>query len=522
MSNLNKTLRSLRQIGIVVFAMSVGSTAWALQVPADTSQAVADTLEEEVNVILVQDVPTVPAELLKKRLAGLEKTIPLTYNKSVHGFVDFFTFRKPSYSQKFLERIPMFFPLYERYLEHYGMPDELKYLSIVESSLVPKAVSVASAGGLWQFMPGTGRDMGLYQDEYIDERMDPVKSTDAACRYLRDLYRIFNDWHLALAAYNSGPGTVKRAMRRSGGDSFWTIYDYLPKETRAYVPQFIALNYVMNYANDHGIYAANPQYTIPCDTIHVNSYFCLQKFSKFTSIPLEDLQKMNPCLVTTILPEHTRNFVLRVPTDRFDYFKANRKYIMDSVTVLPTMTPNMLLATAENYTDDTNGSLKKRDWFPFTDSNEQQSVRVVVAANSIVEEGADLEEVIQKKPRKVIHTVKRGEVMDRIAQKYDIDVYDLKAWNRLKSARLTVGQKLVILREASPANKSLAKKESVEKEEVVARKTREYKPRYHTVQQGDTLWNISKRYGGVSVEDLKKLNNIKDETLKAGQKIIVG
>ncbi len=509
-------------MGTLAIALCVSPAIFAQQIPAEKAAEVADSTGEEVNVVLVQDVPTVPAELLQQRLARLQKTIPLNYNKTVHGFIDYFTFRKPSYTRMVMERIPMFFPLYEKYLEKYEIPDELKYLSIVESALNPKAISVASAGGLWQFMPVTGREYGLYQDEYVDERFDPVKSTDAACRYLKRLHKIFGDWHLALAAYNSGPGTVKRAMRRSGGDSFWTVYNYLPQETRAYVPQFIALTYMMHYANDHGIFAENPQYPIPFDTLHVNSYFNLPKFSKFTGIALEDLQKMNPALTTTVLPAHTRNYVLRVPAERFEYFESNRKVILDSVTSLPVMAANMLLASAEDYRSDT--SYKKRDWFPFTDANEQQSSQPVVAANPLVEEGETIEEVVQRKPKKVTHTVRRGEWLGKIADKYGVAVYDLKKWNRLKGEKVAAGQKLLILKEPAVVERERVDKKPVVKAEPIAarKESKTYKPKYHIVQEGDTLWNISKRYGGISVDELKKLNNITDNTLKAGQKLILG
>ncbi|MGA0559060.1 LysM peptidoglycan-binding domain-containing protein [Larkinella sp. VNQ87] len=526
MSNLKKTLHGLRLACIALIFVSVSPRSWGAYFQADTNGVRADVNEE--TTIDVQDVPevlSIPEPVLRERLAKLEKDIPLNYNKTVHGFIDYFTFRKPSYTKKVLERVPMFFPLYERVLAQHEIPDELKYLSIVESSLDPKAVSRVGAGGLWQFMPYTGEEYQLYQDQYVDERMDPVKSTDAACRYLKRLYNVFGDWHLALAAYNSGPGTVKRAMRRSGGDSFWTIYDYLPKETRAYVPQFIALTYMMNYANDHGIYAERPEYPIPCDTIHVNGYLSIERFCQYSGVPLTEIQKMNPSIMTGVLSDQTRGFVLRVPKAHFDYFAANRRAILDSAGRSPMVSTNMLLATTESV-DYGSGSATKRDHFPFTDANEEQAreSQLVVAANSLAEEEEDVEQVVRRKPKKLVYVVKKGEALSNIAEKYNVEVYDLKKWNHLRSNRIQRGQKLTILREPAVPSTStrLASTAKSQLKTEVAKKTKSYKPKYHRVQEGDTLWNISQRYSDLTVEELKKLNKIKGNSLKPGQRLIVG
>ncbi|GAB3260587.1 hypothetical protein GCM10027347_25000 [Larkinella harenae] len=526
MSNLKKSLHGLRLACTILFFVNIGSRSWAAYFQTDTIGVGTEAVQEvAVEVLDVPEISSLPEVVLRDRLAKLEQTIPLNYNKTVHGFIDYFTFRKPSYTKKVLERVPMFFPLYERLLAQHEIPDELKYLSIVESSLDPKAVSRVGAGGLWQFMPYTGEEYKLYQDEYIDERMDPVKSTEAACRYLKRLYNVFGDWHLALAAYNSGPGTVKRAMRRSGGDSFWTIYNYLPKETRAYVPQFIALTYMMNYANDHGIYAESPEYPIPCDTIHVNGYLSIERFCQYSGVPLADLQKMNPSIMTGALSDQTRGFVLRVPKAHIDYFAANRRSILDSAGRTPSLSTNMLLASTESvdYLADTG---KKRDHFPISNANEEQAEsRPVVAAASLDSGDEDAEEVVRRKPKKIVYVVKRGEALSSIADKHKVDVYDLKKWNHLRSTRIQKGQKLIILREPALPTTSArlahtGKTQPTKSEKHQPIKT--YKPKYHRVQAGDTLWNISQRYGDITVEQLKKMNNIKGNSLKLGQRLIVG
>ncbi|KAB7732638.1 LysM peptidoglycan-binding domain-containing protein [Rudanella paleaurantiibacter] len=491
---------------------------------------VADTTRTD-SVVVVEEytsTPSVPAALLQERLPKLQKTIPLPYHKTVHGFVDHFLFRKPSYTRTMLERMPMFFPLYERLLAQYNLPDELKYLSIVESGLNPRAVSHAGAGGLWQFMPGTGRDMRLYQDDYVDERMEPVKATEAACKYLRDLYRIFGNWPLALAAYNSGPGTVKRAMRRSGGDSFWTTYDYLPKETRAYVPQFIAFTYVINYAADHGITPEAPDYPIPFDTIHVNNYFNVVTFAKQTGIPVSDMQKLNPHITTGVLPPYTRNFMLRVPSDQFAYFERHRKAILDSASRIPNVMDHILLADTEGVQYDALKQVQDNDRFSLSRLSAQQPTTLLASNAPVLSDDEpapdDVDEVLVQKPKKITYVVKKGEGLFRVAERFGVELYDLKKWNKLTSNTVAVGQKLIILKDVGETQAEALADQGTPKatktKSVAARKP--IKTRYHRVQQGDTLWNIAQRYDGLTIEQLKKVNKIRGNALKPGQKLIVG
>lgn len=485
-------------------------------------------------------VPTVPDSLLRERLTKLQKSIPLNYHKAVQAYVDYFTFRKASTTKTMLERMPLFFPLYERMLAQYGLPDELKYLSIVESALNPRAISRAGAGGLWQIMPGTGRDLRLYQDEYVDERMDPVKATEAACKYLRDLYNIFGDWELAMAAYNCGPGAVKRAMRRSGGDSFYTIYDALPKETRGYVPQFVAFTYLMNHANDHGIVAETFEYPIPHDTIQVSGYFNLETFAKHSTMPLADLQKMNPAITTTVLPEYTNRYPLRVPRQQYGYFASRRRSILDSASRRPNVMEHILLANAEDvrYGTDSMGAWNELGRNPLARINLEETltedrlaeqgkggVKAKLAlAESADEPEEDMETVVLRKPKKQTYVVKKGDNLLQIADRYNVELYDIKRWNHLRSTTIQRGQKLVILKEVAETRaERLADQgtpKSRKKAEVLA-KSKRYKPRYHRVQSGDTLWNIVQRYD-LTIDQLKRMNHIRSNSLRPGQKLIVG
>jgi membrane-bound lytic murein transglycosylase D len=506
----------------LVQAAHVGArSAW--QSEQDTTIVKKDT---------VAVVPTVPDSVLKERLTKLQKTIPLNYHKAVQAYVDYFTFRKASTTKTMLERMPLFFPLYERILAEYELPDELKYLSIVESALNPRAISHAGAGGLWQIMPGTGRDLKLYQDEFVDERMDPVKATVAACKYLRDLYNIFGDWELAMAAYNCGPGAVKRAMRRSGGDSFYTIYDALPKETRGYVPQFVAFTYMMNHAKDHGIFGENFDAPIPSDTIHVTGYFNMESFAKHSTMPLADLQKMNPAITTTILPESTQQYPLRVPRQQYAYFNSRRRAIMDSSSRLPVAMPHILLASVESLPTAPNAGTEWADLssnplarINMTDTPTQITDQLAMQAAEAESDEEPTEVVVTRKPKKQTYTVRRGDNLTAIADRHHVDLYDLKRWNHLRSNALRQGQKLTILKEvAETTTERLADQGTVKaqkKAEVVA-KTKRYKPRYHKVQSGDTLWNIVQRYDGLTIERLKKMNHMHTNQLRPGQKLQVG
>ncbi|MEZ0483307.1 lytic transglycosylase domain-containing protein [Fibrella aquatica] len=507
--------------------------------PASSNQvanlAVADTmvLDTAFLVETVLNLPSVPEAVLRERLPRLQRQIPLPYNKVVHNFVDYFIYRKPSYTRTVMERMPFYFPLYEKTLAKHKMPDELKYLSIVESALNPRAMSRVGAGGLWQFMPYTGKDFNLNIDDYVDDRMDPAKSTEAACRYLKDLYRIFGDWELSLAAYNCGPGAVRRAMRRTGGATFWTCYEGLPKETRSYVPQFIAMTYIMNYGPDHGIVAERPDYPIVFDTLQINSYLDLKTFASLSNISFADLQKLNPAITADRLPEYTRNHALRIPSERYSYVQTYRQIIMDSASKMPVMMENMLLAHNELLTNratttiDPDGGwiLANRlaDNAPDTDG-----LGTVVAENTQPEPD-DLTTVVMRKPRKLTHTVRRGETLSGIADKYDVALLDVKQWNKLRFKTVKTGQKLTILRESGETHtERMARQETIpsaskERREVASKSRHErVKPKYHLVQPGDTLWNIARRYGNISIEQLKKMNRIKGDSVRPGQKLVVG
>jgi membrane-bound lytic murein transglycosylase D len=451
--------------------------------------------------------PAISEELLRTRFAKLERSIPLTYHKTSHEFVEYFIYKKTKFTKSMMEKMPLFFPLFEKTLQKHGLPVELKYLSMIESGLNPRALSRVRAGGLWQFMPATGREFGLRQDGYIDERFEPVKSTEAACVYLKQLHRIFGDWELALASYNTGPGNVKRAMRRSRGTTFWTIYNVLPRETRSYVPQYVAMNYMMNYGNDHGVYAENPEYIIPNDTIHVNGFIDLAAFCATSGIELEELEKLNPHITKTTLPDQTRDFVLRVPSVKYTYLVSNRDVIMDSCT--RRLLPGTMLARVDSTRVD---SLGNQIAFPYAS----------VQRNEEEEEGAEVKSSTRVVSKKMSHTVRGGETLLSISKKFRVEVAELKKWNHLRKSNIRKGQRLVVYQDVKQTVKRDSRVLSAKAEPVreEAPKRAHTKMRYHTVQQGDTLWTISQRYG-LPLQHLKKANRIRGNDIKPGQKLII-
>jgi membrane-bound lytic murein transglycosylase D len=487
-------LKRIVSVGILagMFWLGTSNYTCAQEIETDTT-----SIGEELLPIEVMADSTVPEALLRERFAKLQNQIPLRYHKVTHQFVEYFIYRKPSFVKRMLEQMHLFFPLYEQMLEKYDMPQELKFLSLIESGLNPRIISYAGAGGLWQFMPATGREYGMKQDDYIDERFDPVKSTEAACKYLKRLHRAFGDWEMALAAYNVGPGNVKRAIRRSGSTTFWGIYNFLPKQTRHYVPQFVAMMYLMHYHADHGIFAETPDYPTLSDTVQISGYFNLHTFAKLSNFTLDELYKLNPQIINTELPAHTKEYVLRVPSHSFEYLTENRVAIWDSAAKLPFMGNVMLAANGEEVSDSVL-AIKK--------------VGGLVAAG---EESEDPETIIARQTKKMYHTVRRGETLGRIASRYGVETYDLKRWNRLRSNTVVRGKRLVIFKEtgktASSQMTSLAGSKAKGK----------LKMKYHRVQSGDTLSTIAERYG-INVSRLKKINRLKGNTVRKGQKLLVG
>ena len=412
-------------------------------------------------------------DLVADRLSCVENEVPLIYNERVYSFINYFIVRNRSYTKYVVKKSTMYFPLMEEYLAKYNLPDELKYLSIVESGLNPQAISRAGAGGLWQFMPYTGRSYNLHQDWYIDERLDPHLSTEAACKYLSMLYKMFGDWELALAAYNSGPGNVRKAIRKSGyKKKFWEIYRYLPRETRSYVPQFVAIVYALKFAEEHNLQTDEPEYLMASDTIKVNGYVNLKVVADSIGICYEDIKLLNPNLKRYGVKTNNSFYPIKLPEDKVSSFKDNRTNI---------------IAYA---------------------SKEGEKDLAIMSKNSVGSTfGRD----------KVVYKVKSGDVLGIIAQKYRVRISDIKKWNRLSSNTIRVGQRLDIW--VYPGTKAVA----TTSKKTVDPVTIDYNgKKVYIVQPGDTLWDIAKKYEGLDIEKIKRLNKLKNSTIMPGQKLIIG
>ena len=431
-----------------------------------------ETLSQEIDYDYIPDFSYAEME---DRFECLPLEIPLSFNQRVKDFIDYFTIRDRSYTREILRKKDHYFTIFEPVLKKYDIPDELKYLAIVESGLRPNAISRASAVGLWQFISSTGKMYGLKNNWYVDDRMDPYKSTDAACRHLRDLYRMFGDWELAMAAYNSGPGNVRKAIRRSGYKrKFWEIHRYLPRETRSYVPQFTAIVYVMNYANEHNLYAESLQYGVEFDTVMVSQYFHVETFTNQLGLCLDDVLLLNPSIKRGALPEGTRKFVLRIPEEIKPTVIDQRQQLYDSASKVG---KKQLQYMARNEPGSTYGRQKQ------------------------------------------VYRVRSGDVLGTIARRYHVRVSDIKKWNNLRSNLIRIGQRLNIW--VLPTYNSQTKQLYASKARTTPISSALTGKEIYTVQYGDTLWGISRKTN-LSIEKLKALNDLPNNNIKVGQSLIIG
>ncbi|WP_242927992.1 lytic transglycosylase domain-containing protein [Pontibacter vulgaris] len=460
---------------------------------------------EEID-LMIEYIPNEPNEVIKDRLSCIESDFPLTFNPFVRGFIDYFTIRNRKYTRTMISRENVYFPLFEKYLKKYNMPQDLKYLSIVESGLNPKAKSVAAAVGLWQFIGSTGKEYGLDQNGHIDERMDPEKATDAAMRFLSRLHRYYGDWELAMAAYNCGQGNVNKAIRRAGGGkkTFWEIFPYLPKETRSYVPSMTAVIYTMKYAPEHNIFSDSILYATDVEHLEVNQALDLEKLAVELHVDTKSLLALNPELKTKMLPAHTRNYKLRIPAQR--------------AALLATETDRSCIMLAATPTQRIPDPVKE-----ITPALAQPLLATAKPDTAEKKAAAD----------KLTYIVKRGDNLTTIANRHQVTVEQLKEWNKLGKSSIIPNQKLFVFgtateepallasaeEKAEPKEVKKIAKASTKKSPETAREQKE--SAVHHVQPGDTLWNISQRYNGISVDQIKKLNKLKSNEIKPGQKLII-
>lgn len=502
---------------------------------------VSQSLKLNTNTLYFKDnneedgasIPEFSDSVYMQRLQKLPSIIDMTYNDKVKAFIELYVNKKRKNVKVMLGLAEYYFPIFEEILDKQGLPHELKYLTIIESALNPRAVSRVGASGLWQFMYTTGKLYDLQVNSMVDERRDPIKASYAAARYLKDLYKIYKDWTLAIAAYNCGPGNVNKAIKRANGKTnFWEIYNYLPSETRGYVPAFIAANYMMNYYKEHNLFPKKIDFPLLTDTIMVNEDISLTTVSEMLKVPLQQLRDLNPQYKNDIIPGRSEAYSLKLPVN---------------------------LVTTFIEMEDTIASKNRANMINYTDVKSAKKYVQVSPNDDVI---------------RINYKAKSGDTFKKIAKKYNVDADALKEWNHMRNKNPKPGQKLIIYttrkykdkekkeekaakdeetkaskKEKNKKKEDLKKKQKEDKEEADTPKKKTKKEKAeelkkkknkeadeedapkkkskkdknesstqsHTVKKGETLSAISRKYN-VSVEDLKKLNKMKGkDNINAGQ-----
>ncbi|MEN6618986.1 MAG: LysM peptidoglycan-binding domain-containing protein [Rikenellaceae bacterium] len=429
------------------------------------------SIDDNISVNLDSSVFTsdVPDSVFISRLKAINSFIPLPYNNVIKNHIIYYTQKIPNKIDLILGLSSYYMPIFEEIFDEYNLPKELKVMAIIESALNPRATSRVNAKGMWQFMYRTALQYNLKINSYVDERLDPVASSHAAAKYLKDAYTIFGDWSLAIASYNCGAGNVNKAIRRAGGSrDFWKIYPYLPRETRGYVPSFVAALYTINYYKEHRITPRPISLPAHVDTFMIYKPLHFGQISELTGIPKEELSDLNPQYINEIIPGTESGMVLNLPYNYTSAFVDNEQIIYgykDSIFFNPII---------------------------YNESKTSAPERTSIT-----------------------HTVRSGETLSKIARKYRVKLSDLQSWNRVKST-IKPGQRLVIYTSGAPRN-SLASS-SVSSSSDKASSSNGYV--YYTIKKGDTLWEISRKFDGVTLNDLMKLNGFTQKSkIKPGDKI---
>jgi membrane-bound lytic murein transglycosylase D len=450
-----------------------------------------------------------PDIVYRQRLEKLPCIVPMDYNPTVRKCIDLYAGRRRELVRYMMGMADLYFPVFEQILNQYDLPDELKYLAVVESALKPDALSRVGASGLWQFMLPTAKLYGLEINSLIDERLDPARATHAACRYFKDMYDVYGDWHLVLAAYNCGPGNVNKAIRRSGGKTnFWEIFPYLPRETRSYVPLFIAAAYIMNYHCEHNLCPIRTSLSMASDTVMVDRMLHIRQVADVLKVDVEMIRLLNPQYKRGIIPGNIMPSPLKLPVT------AMLAYI-DNADSVGTYRIEELLANSRAV--DMSGEMK--------DNPRQETIK---------------------------HTVAAGENLYTIANRYGVTARDIRKWNKLGSTRVPKGRNLTIIIDnggityaANGEQKPPEKEPKTGATPATARPTAQAAGQQkrqaqtpsngapsenesatvsYKVKSGDSLYSISKKYPGVTVSMIQSANQMVGNVIKPGQiiKIPVG
>jgi len=430
----------------------------------------SDLFDDIYGSVVNQDFPEItyeelPTKVLKQRLKELDARTPFNveYSPALESVIKQYLKNRRGSIERLMGLSEYYFPMFEAELDKHHLPLELKYLAVIESALNPRAQSRVGATGLWQFMFATGKMFGLDVSSYVDERSDPIMATEAACKYLKALNENFNDWDLALAAYNSGPGNVSKAIRRSGGKTnYWDLRSYLPRETAGYVPAFLATMYIFEYAKEHGFekQASRIPY-VATDTIRVKQQITLEQVAQLTNLDMEELVFLNPSYKLGIIPViKDENYVLRLPITAVGSFVNNEEAI-----------------------------------YAFVQQEKEESDKP--------------EPELYEQPEKMRYRVKSGDNLGKIAERYGVAVSKLKEWNGMRDSNIRVGQNLIVYPRTS--SRDIASNTPV--------KSSKSADNIYTVRNGDSLWSISKKFPGVTVQNIKSWNDISGANIKPGTKL---
>ncbi len=492
----------LRQYEKGVDSLLLARAGWKV---LDTTNLATEFLGDEV--MIKSDIPD---SVFIKRLASVPSLIDLPYNNVVRASILWYIIRRKNVSEKILGLREYYFPIIEQTLDKYNLPLELRYLPIIESALNPVAVSRVGATGLWQFMYATGKQYKLNVTSFVDERRDPVAASEAAAKFLKDLYKIYNDWTLVIAAYNCGPRNVNKAIRRAGGSkNYWEIYNYLPKETRGYVPNFIAAAYMVRFHKEHKITPRRMPLPQNTDSIQVNRMLHFQQVSDVLGISVDQLRELNPQYKKDIIPGIEKSYALVLPLGYAADYIAKETEILsrDSIYFIQNNFPKLMASS--------NASAKPDDLGT----------------------------------KRVYHKVRRGETISSISKKYDVEVAALKEWNSIRKNRLKKGQRLKIYLPAplvaqrvekaksvkvlatetvKPVSSDSVKIETVQavdvssdqqKKRYVSNTNASNKSKviYHKVKKNESLWLIAQKYEGTTPKEIQKENG-----LRSARSITVG
>lgn len=508
---------------------------------------ISQSEEDYYDMDSVKFESNVPDSVYIERIRQMNSFITLPYNSIVKNHIIKYSEKMPNTIGKILGLCDYYMPYFDEIFNKYDMPEELKAMAVIESAMNPLAVSRAGAKGMWQFMYSTAKIYGLHIDSFVDERLDPYKAAEAAAQYLQDSYEIFGDWNLAIASYNCGAGNVNRAIRRSGGSrAFWDIYPYLPRETRGYVPAFVGALYTMKFYKEHGIKPVSVELPAPVDTFRINKMLHLKQVSELTGAPLDELKNLNPQYRHEIIPGNSKEYILRIPYQYTNAFIDNEDSLYrhkadmyfnpvtlkkiqdggDGERITYRVKSGDYLGKIASRYGTTVAKIKR--WNNLKSNNIRVGQRLIIYRGGNVPASAETSSTSSSGSNQssastatggTTYTVKSGDALSTIAERYKVTVSQLKKWNNLSSSNIRVGQKLIVSQQPASAQKTTETKPTATQQSSTV-KANDPNIGYteYIVKDGESLYIIAKKFPGVSAQNIMDFNGI-GSNIKPGMKI---